>query len=418
MSVSAISSPLKALEQTIVGAFSDIEAWFRTDFAKTPPSFYSSTDLRNNGSKIAPVDTNLFPGGFNNLAVDSHPLAAEAIHRQIDALCPEAKSVLLIPENHTRNTAYLDNIATLKHLFEIAGISVCLGRLDNQVLNLTSASGETLAMQAVERSGDKLHCNGVFPCVALLNNDLSDGMPAILQNTQTQVLPALQLGWATRKKSGHFYEYQRVTEQFADLLNVDPWLLAADFSVCPKVDFHKREGMECLATAIAETLDIIRNKYEEHGINDAPYVVIKANVGTYGMGVMSINDPQQVFSLNRKQRNNMATGKGSIQVRDVLIQEGVRTLDTFNNAAAEPVVYMIGGTVVGGFYRVNATRGSGDNLNSRGMSFSPLPFETNCAVPARNDNDSTAARLYVYSVVARLATLAAARERQALAAAS
>lgn len=409
-----ISAPLKELERLIAGSFAEVESWLRAANAQTPPPFYSSVDLRNNGKKIVPVDTNLFPGGFNNLSPNNYPLATEAIRHQIDLLCPSAKSILLIPENHTRNIAYLDNVAVLRHLLEMAGITVRLARLNGEAEILTSASGKQLDMQIAQRDGGRLHCGDFYPCAVLLNNDLSAGSPPLLEGLEIPILPAAQLGWATRKKSAHFFQYQRVAEEFAALLNADPWLFCADFFVCPKVDFQKREGMECLATAVEETLSLIREKYQQHGIGDKPYVVVKANVGTYGMGVMRFAEPSEVFSLNRKQRNSMAVGKDGMPVRDVLIQEGVRTLDQMNDAAAEPVVYMMGGAVVGGFYRINAERGDSDNLNSRGMSFSPLPFEAPRPPPSANDADGTAARLYVYSVIARLANLAAAREQSAL----
>lgn len=408
MPISAISSPLQALEQRIVAAFADIEAWLRAEHAQTPPPFYCSTDLRNNGHKIAPVDTNLFPGGFNNLSPANAPLAAEAIRRQIDHLCPGAKSLLLIPEDHTRNQPYLDNIAALRRLLELAGIQVRLGRLDGSAAQLAASDGTVLPMHPVQKTAGKLHCDGVTPCAALLNNDLSSGIPPILRDTATPLLPPPDLGWARRTKSRHFAHYTRVAEQFAALLNTDPWLLSADFHVCREVDFHKRAGMECLAAAIDETLRQIQEKYRQHGINDTPYAALKADSGTYGMGVMMVGAADAIFTLNRRQRNRMSAGKGGAKIHNVLIQEGIATVDYFAAAAAEPVVYMMGGTTVGGFYRINTDRGHSDNLNSSGMSFSPLPFETDCAPPMQNDH--TAARLYVYSVIGRLAGIAAARE--------
>ena len=42
------------------------------------PAFYGSVDLRNAGYKLAPVDMNLFPGGFNNLSEEMLPAAVQA----------------------------------------------------------------------------------------------------------------------------------------------------------------------------------------------------------------------------------------------------------------------------------------------------------------------------------------------------
>jgi Glutamate-cysteine ligase. len=50
---------------------------------------------------------------------------------------------------------------------------------------------------------------------------------------------------------------------------------------------------------------------------------------------------------------------------------------------AEPVVYLIGHNVVGGFYRVHSSRRADENLNSPGMHFEPLAFEECCISPEK-----------------------------------
>ena len=59
----------------------------------------------------------------------------------------------------------------------------------------------------------------------------------------------------------------------------------------------------------------------------------------------------------------MAAGKEGQKVHRVLVQEGVYTFETTpEGLVAEPVVYMIGSTVVGGFYRVHQHKGVDANL--------------------------------------------------------
>lgn len=412
MSDSSISAPLQALERRIADSFAAVEAWLREEFLLTPPVFYSSVDLRNNGQKIASIDTNVFPGGFNNLPENSLPLAAAALRRQIETTCPNGKSVLLIPENHTRNLMYLDSVAALRRMFEAGGIQVHLGRLDGPA-QAVSADGHQMDMLQVTRHGGRLRVGDCEPCAVVLNNDLSAGLPPILQNLDIPTMPAAELGWAVRRKSAHFYQYQRAAEQLAVRLEADAWLLCADFSVCNDVDFHKKDGMDCLADAVEETLSQIGEKYAAHGVKDEPFVVLKADAGTYGMSVMAVRRADEVFALNRKQRNKMAVGKDGAAVSSVLIQEGINTVSDVGGAPAEPVVYMVGDTVIGGFYRVNKDRARHENLNSRGMSFEPLGFGGACCPPDSGE-DSAAARLYAYGVVARLAALAAAREAHSL----
>ena len=62
------------LHNCIINSHVEIESWFRKQWIKYPAPFYSSIDIRNSGFKIAPVDTNLFPAGFNNLDKNFEPL--------------------------------------------------------------------------------------------------------------------------------------------------------------------------------------------------------------------------------------------------------------------------------------------------------------------------------------------------------
>jgi glutamate--cysteine ligase len=175
----------------------------------------------------------------------------------------------------------------------------------------------------------------------------------------------------------------------------------------------KREGEECLADNVATLLDNIRRKYAEHGIDREPFVVIKADSGTYGMGIMMAHSSDDVRNLNRKQRTRMAASKGGSQTTRVIIQEGVYTFETWGSeqAVSEPVVYMIDHFVVGGFYRVHTRRGANENLNAPGMHFEPLAFVEPGIVPDQGlAPHADVNRFYAYGVIARLAALAAARE--------
>ena len=107
----ALNRPLLDLERRFLDATPQIERWLRAQWNEHTPPFYSSTDLRNAGLKLAPVDTNLFPGGFNSLNPAFHPLCVRAAMTAIEKFCPEACGLLLIPENHTRNLFYLQNVA-------------------------------------------------------------------------------------------------------------------------------------------------------------------------------------------------------------------------------------------------------------------------------------------------------------------
>ena len=418
----ALTVPLLDLEQRILNAQPAIEHWFRQQWLEHTIPFYTSVDLRNSGFKLAPVDTNLFPGGFNNLNPDFLPLCVQAAQSAIEKICPEARGVLIIPENHTRNIFYLQNVAQIVAVLKRAGMKVRIGSLlpeITQPTNISLPNGVSLTLEPLQRKGNRLVLNdpgsgsgtSFDPCVVLLNNDLSAGVPDILKNLEQTVLPPLAAGWTTRRKSHHFAAYDQVADKFATLLAIDPWLINPYFTTCGEIDFQQRAGEECLATQVDIILQKMRVKYAEYGVKEAPFVIVKADAGTYGMGIMSVKDASEVRDLNRKQRNKMAVGKEGLKVHDVLVQEGVYTFESINDAVAEPVVYMVDHFVVGGFYRVHTERRVDENLNAPGMHFVPLAFETSCIMPNPECSpDDTPNRFYAYGVVARLAMLAAAVE--------
>ena len=423
----ALNGPLLDLERRMLDAQPTIEHWFRQQWLEHTIPFYTSVDLRNAGFKLAPVDTNLFPGGFNNLNPDFLPLCVQAAQTAIEKICPEARGVLLIPENHTRNQFYLQNVVQIVTMLKRAGMKVRVGSLlpeITQPTTITLPNGGVLTLEPLQRKGNRLVLNdpgsgsgtSFDPCVVLLNNDLSAGVPDILNNLEQSVLPPLAAGWTTRRKSQHFAAYDRVAAEFATLLGIDPWLINPYFAKCGEIDFQNHAGEECLATNVDIILQKMRVKYAEYGVKEAPFVIVKADAGTYGMGIMSVKDASEVRDLNRKKRNKMAVGKEGLQVRDVLVQEGVYTFESINDAVAEPVVYMVDHFVVGGFYRVHTERRMDENLNAPGMQFVPLAFETSCIMPNPDrEPDDTPNRFYAYGVVARLALLAAALELEEMA---
>ena len=415
----ALTGPLQTLEKQILEAMPAIEHWFRQQWQEHSVPFYTSVDLRNSGFKLAPVDTNLFPGGFNNLRPEFQPLCIQAVMTAVEKICPDTRQFLLIPENHTRNLFYLQNVAALQSILQKAGFSVRVGSLLPEITRPTAIdlpSGDSVLLEPIKRQGNRLTLDGFDPCAILLNNDLSAGIPDILRGLSQPVVPPLYAGWSTRRKSQHFAAYDRVAEGFSKLIGIDPWFINPLFSHCGQIDFSATEGQDCLSTQVEFLLGEIRDKYAEYGIKEEPFLIVKADAGTYGMGIMTVKSPDDVKQLNRKQRNKMSTIKEGQAVTEVLIQEGVYTFESVDGAVAEPVVYMIDHYVVGGFYRVHTERGIDENLNAPGARFVPLAFETSAIAPDQKQLPGTPPnRFYTYGVVARLAMLAASLELETMA---
>lgn len=406
--ITANTQPLNTLEKHLLEHRLKIETWLRDQWRETPPVPYCSVDLRNAGFKLAPVDTNLFPAGFNNLNGQFLPLCVQAAQAVVESQFPGCQRLLLIPENHTRNLFYLENVATIRDIFNQAGFDIRVGSLLSELTTaqeFSLPSGRKLLLEPIVRQENYLTLNQFTPCMILLNHDLSDGIPELFHHLDQTIIPAPQLGWAHRLKSQHFHHYHEVANTFAAMIDIDPWLIDPYFDSLDNINFVERQGDAALAEKTALLLDKIAAKYKQYNITEKPYVVIKADAGTYGMGILTIDDPKKLLELNRKQRSKMSTGKGNQPISRVIIQEGVYTFETLGKeeAVAEPVVYMIGQHVVGGFYRVHKERGVNENLNAPGAHFEPLAFAQSCNNPNNN-------RFYSYGVIARLALVAAARE--------
>ena len=427
---------LQAFERQILSNQTKIEAWFRSKWKEHKPPFYGSVDIRNAGYKMASIDMNLFPGGFNNLNPNFIQLASHAALDAVERACPQAKSVLIVPENHTRNTFYLQNVYALSNILRNAGFEVRLGSINPEItepVELETALGDTVTLEPLQRTRGRVHlADGFSPCLILLNNDLSAGVPDILKDISQTVLPPLHGGWTTRRKTAHFSAYNDVAAEFAALVGMDEWQINPYFEQISGLNFQEREGEDALADAVERMLAKIQAKYDEKGITDQPFVIVKADAGTYGMGVMSVKSADEVRGLNRKNRNKMAKIKEGLEVSEVIVQEGIYTYETLHGAVSEPVVYMIDRFVVGGFFRVHEGRGADENLNATGMSFVPLNHAIPVAESDQNDEcgrrvfeqwqelgvpqtkaadpDCGCNRLYVYGVMARLSLLAAAVE--------
>jgi glutamate--cysteine ligase len=222
--ITALKGPINELEQRILESMPAIERWFRLEWMEHTPPFYSAVDVRNAGFKLAPVATNLFPGAFDNLTPEMLQLAVQAAMAAIEKICPEAKNLLLIPEKHTRNSFYLSNVQRLIQIFTTAGLNVRLGTLDDSITeptDLTLADGSTLTLEPLVRTKRRLGLKHFDPCTILLNNDLSAGVPRVLQHLHEQyLLPPLHAGWSVRRKSRHFHSYEEVAKKFAKLLEI------------------------------------------------------------------------------------------------------------------------------------------------------------------------------------------------------
>ena len=194
-----MSGILEQLQELLKNQQNQIDEWFLDKFSKSKAFIYNSVDIRFSGEKIAPVDTNIFPAGFNNLSDDAVTRAIDEIKENY-----QDKKILILTEFHTRNLRYLENVNIIKKIFHDSGNQVELGSFADELtesLNLEDFSGQPLTIHPIQRKDDKIFvANDFYADVIVVNNDLTAGSPDILKNLEQDVVPPTGMGWYRRKK--------------------------------------------------------------------------------------------------------------------------------------------------------------------------------------------------------------------------
>ena len=385
----------------------EITEFFAKKIIDKKYNFYNSVDIRHSGHKIAVVDTNSFPAGFNNFLEKNITLAKNQIKKFLSENFSHKpiKKIILIAENHTRNQKYFDNLAVLEKIFSDF-VEIKIVSLNPEILEptlFTLSNLKTITIHPIQLIDKQLAIDKNFIAdLAILNNDLTQAPLAILQNTITPIIPSINLGWYNRSKSNHFTIYNQIVAEFCDIIKIDPWLISTYHDHCLDVDFKNNVNLDLVAKKVEEIIQKTQKKYYEYNIKDQPYVFVKADNGTYGMAVWSVNSSQQILEINKKERNKMSVVKGSIVNSKVIIQEGIKTVDKINNSPCEPLIYLIDGQVVANLFRGNDNRSELNSLNALGANFynfDEVNFEKKIFNFSKNS-------LAVYEIIAKLACCA------------
>lgn len=377
---------------------------------------YASVDLRNAGYKIAPVDTNIFPAGFNNLCPSYRREAGRLFKQYMRNYYPDVKKIALLAEEHTRNLYYFENLFMLTSLLREVGFEVEIASLSaelSQEKNVFETSEKnTITVWKAHVSGSFFEMEGFKPDLILVNNDFSAGIPELIKKIVQPMIPTPKVGWHIRKKSDHFECYQTLSHTLAKLIDIDPWLIFAPFGSQQEVDFGDEKSTTRLAQKVDLVMNDIRPKFKEYNIKGEPFVFVKNDAGTYGMAVMTATSGDELLNLNKKERNKMKVGKNLRKVTEVIIQEGIPTTDRVHGNVAEPVLYLVNHRVCGGFFRINENKDDRSNLNQPGMKFTKLCFHEMLGYTNEYPGDLCDPECFqiVYKNIARLASYAAGCE--------
>ncbi len=396
-----------------------INQWL-LNYEKNLTPFYTSVDIRDAGFKIAVVDTNLFPAGFNNLCEhglsDAVNLVKNAIYKRI----PGAKNVIIVAEEHTRNTWYLENVRILQDIIAKAGFKVSIATFFEKeptfcdqaahALELETATGATVKIHCFKHILEKIKNNQIKVDLIIMNNDLTGGIPQSLLEANIPVFPSMHAGWHARHKSEHFKHTNTLITEFARLVGVDPWQFLCLYELVENVDTKNAGDLKRLYDAGVKLFADIQNKYTQHGIEDKPFIFIKSDSGTYGLGVIPIENPQQILELNSRKRQDLMRGKGGENAHRFLLQEGVPTIHRIEESPCEVCLYQIDNNLIGGFYRFHTGKNSRQSLNSPGG----MGFQKMCPHLDKYGKDCGEHHnlniFDIYRILGRIAGIAARRE--------
>lgn len=394
------------IHQAIVKNLTHVDKWFTEHSRGLFFPFYSSFDIRDSGFKVAPVDANIFPAGFNNICPTDQESSVELVRNYFAQHSPEVKNVILLTEEHTQNPYYWDNVNTLRRLLTEAGLNIRLAvpRELGSPWNLTSASGAELKVFSAVRQGGEVSADGMVADLVISNNDFSESYQGWINGLKTSINPPHELGWHRRRKDSFFREYNILAKEFCDLLQIDSWLLEVETQRFAEFDVNDDGSRERLAGLVDEVLAKIKANQVARHIEAAPFVFVKNNSGTYGLGVTQVSSGDEIRSWNYKSRKKMKAAKGGRDIEEVIVQEGIPTQLVEGGATAEPAIYMIGCQLAGGFLRTHESKGPQENLNSPGAVFKRLCVsDLKISVQGHPMEN-------VYGWVARLSFLAIARE--------
>lgn len=389
-------------EDFVCQHWNKINQYIDSKMSNSPVPFYSSVDIRESKTKYAPVDLNFYPAGFNNLCQLDLDSSMPHFEKAIRERSPRGNNIAIIVESHTKNLFYLDHLAYLQQTLKASGFNIYLASFDanlfddgSEKASLVSHSQFDLDIYLLKLNDNKLNIEETTIDLAIMNNDQSNPINMDWKAVQTPIVPTPQAGWFKRKKTHHFLKYKQVVNDFSSEFSIDPNLLMADFISKDGVDFLSKEGLESLGSAVDELIS---------RLPEGSKAFVKADQGTYGMGISVVSSGEEIISMNRKKRNKMDIGKNKIKFTSVIVQEGVHSILTYDNLPAEVAIYLVNGSPVGGFVRANEKKGAGDNLNSQGMIFKKY-----CISEIKQNNDHQTKEA-AYATIARLSTLAGALE--------
>lgn len=393
------------LHQSILERMDSVCRWYQRESSQVAVPVYSSYDIRDAGDKISTVDANIYPAGFNNICPADKETSVDLMRDYVRGhYGTDTRRVLLVTEEHTQNPHYWDNIGTLRDLMEGAGLDVRVAFAQplDEPLRTVSATGREFQVESA--MSDSGLMRDFRPQLIISNNDFSDAHESWAKNMDIPVNPPREMGWYQRRKGRYFRHYNQLVDEFCREAGLDPFLMRVETEEFLEFEIESEESRRRLASQVESMLDRLRQSYRERGISREPFVFVKNNAGTYGLAVIRVTKADEILGWTYKSRKKMKAAKGGREVEEVVIQEGIPSVVKADSASAEPVIYMIGCELAGGFLRTHSEKSETESLNSPGAVYKRLCVSDLSVNPRGCPNEN------VYGWIAKLGLLAIGRE--------
>jgi glutamate--cysteine ligase len=395
------------IHQRIVDSCDSVVRWFREKSTGLSFPVYSSFDVRDSGEKIAPVDANIYPAGFNNICAQDQESAVHVAFKFLKKHYDSSvRTLVLLAEEHTANAYYWENIKTIRKILAAGGFEVIVAWPKElaEPFVATAISGEKINVFGADNRNGEVWANGKKADLVICNNDFSNSYEEWQNGLITPMNPPSELGWYRRRKDQFFDEYNSLAAEFSRLIDIDPRLISVRTDRFDDFAVENESSREALAAKVDRFIADMAKDYDEMKVQQKPFVFVKNNAGTYGLAVTQVHSGDEIRAWNYKSRKKMKAAKGGRDVESLIIQEGIATKFTSATETAEPCIYTVGSELVGGFLRTHSQKGPEESLNSPGAVYKKLcmsDLEVNISgCPMEN----------VYGTLAKIGVLAIARE--------
>lgn len=384
----------------------------------------SSTSSNRPSSRLAVVDTNRFPAGFNHVDIADYDKAADALRR--NARINGASGITVIHEAHTRMLAYYDSVHALVKILEH-----CWPEKKVERVSISNFEKH----ESARRKNDECGRVGNY---FLLNADLSTGMksedtnavssPYGIDKTDVGDSPTLVkcvsstdrfMGWDIRSKAIHFAFLSPIIEHVSSMLNLEEGSLEASFAVSLECCVEKPDHREQLAVQIDELLRFTAKRFtrDDHDASDSGTISSRRNIfvkndsGTYGLGVYPFSSGDELRKANSTVLDKLSYARHGQRARRYVLQEGIPTsLRDSEGRSMEVVLMCLAGRCYSYFVRVGAVKNSDiKSLNAPGSFFVQRgDFESN----PKYAEAAELVREYweKYELLGRIAMISMARE--------